>query len=445
MRKSGFIKSIFFAFTFLMVGIIHAQKEPHFELFNISSGLSTMEVTSLFQDSQGFLWLGAVGAVNRYNGYEFEKIKLDTSANGQLGNFQNFGFYEDDRGWIWINSDKGLFKYDPETNLSERFQFHEGSGTEQDFVLGECQLSDSILLVAAGFPEESLYRLNIFTGFKKPVKLAGQKIITPNDLNIISKMVVTDPGKVWIFHFKYGLLLYTINTGFFTQILPIDKAGNEFHFSRVTSIIHKPGESDYWIGDAKGVYKYNLKTNKIQKYLNLDYPKVGNPVNLYNNFALDKDNNIWMSARNYGLYVIRNEDEKVIYFPPNPENLNFLTDKFVDDIIIDKFNIMWLANSSRGLLKYDMSREPIHLLKNEPNNKNSLIGSYIFSISEDPLNSNVFIIGSNEAGLNIFDKNKDIIKRYTANPKDPKSISMNSIRTSYRMPNGEYWLGTWGQ
>ena len=81
-----------------LINTANAQKEPHFELFNISSGLSTMEVTSLFQDSQGFLWIGARGAIHRYNGYDFEIIKIDTSASGQLGSFQNFGFYEDDRG-----------------------------------------------------------------------------------------------------------------------------------------------------------------------------------------------------------------------------------------------------------------------------------------------------------------------------------------------------------
>ena len=314
--------------TIVLISLLHAQQEPHFELFNISSGLSTMEVTSLFQDSQGFLWIGAKGDVSRYNGYEFERIKIDTSASGQLGNFQSFGFYEDDRGWIWINTDEGLFKYDPETNLSERFQFVEGTDADQDFVLGTFQISDSVLLVAAGFPKEELYRLNKYTGFKTPVKFEGLKNIHPDDINIIAKMIVTDPGKVWLFHYNYGLLLYTIRTGIFTQILPRDEHGKEFNFIRVANIIHKPGESDYWIGDANGVYKYNLKTNKIRKYLSLEFTKVGNPSNLYNNFALDAVNNIWMSARNYGLYVIRDSDEKVIHFPPNPENLNYLTDKF---------------------------------------------------------------------------------------------------------------------
>ena len=47
-----------------------------FENISIDEGLSNEDVTSIFQDSMGYMWIGTKDGLNRYDG---EKIKIYNS------------------------------------------------------------------------------------------------------------------------------------------------------------------------------------------------------------------------------------------------------------------------------------------------------------------------------------------------------------------------------
>ncbi len=84
-------------------------------------GLSTAEINTIAQTSDGYLWAGAYSGLYRYNGSQFEQIFLDERISNVMTMFSS----EDGHLWIGTN-DSGIACYDPETKKISFYSTDEG-------------------------------------------------------------------------------------------------------------------------------------------------------------------------------------------------------------------------------------------------------------------------------------------------------------------------------
>ena len=90
----------------------YAQNFPSlkFELLSTANGLPTNEVTSVFQDSRGLMWLGTENdGLLRYDG---KKTKAYFNKNSFISNYVG-AVCEDKNGWLWVSTLIGLYHFDP--------------------------------------------------------------------------------------------------------------------------------------------------------------------------------------------------------------------------------------------------------------------------------------------------------------------------------------------
>lgn len=97
---------------------IRAQTPP-IQSITVADGLSQGFITALYQDRRGFLWIGTLDGLNRYDGYSIRRFNHQPFSKFSLSNSAYITtIQEDTAGLLWIGTDECLYVFDPAT---ERF------------------------------------------------------------------------------------------------------------------------------------------------------------------------------------------------------------------------------------------------------------------------------------------------------------------------------------
>lgn len=114
-----FILLIFKPLFFISVSAV-AQQNLFFTNYTSANGLSNNEVTRLATDRQGFLWIGTLSGLNRFDGKRFIFYhSLATDSSTISGNTIN-DLMTDNDGTLWVATAYGICYYDPEINIFHR-------------------------------------------------------------------------------------------------------------------------------------------------------------------------------------------------------------------------------------------------------------------------------------------------------------------------------------
>ena len=102
---------------------LHAQREDlQFEFISVEQGLSNALIVSIIQDSRGFLWVGTINGLNKYDGYSFTVFKNDPQDSTSLAASPITFLKEDQQGVLWVSTESGgLHRFNRNKNNFTRF------------------------------------------------------------------------------------------------------------------------------------------------------------------------------------------------------------------------------------------------------------------------------------------------------------------------------------
>ena len=175
-----------------------------FKRFFSSNGLPDERIRSIFQDHNGYLWIGTMNGICRYDGYSFKNFFKTKNNNSISGNWA-YTITEDASHNIWIGTNEGFSKFDQEKE--------------------------------------------IFVNYSLPNRLASQQSKRVNSL------VFDKDGLLWIGG-KLGIIQYNPSTNTFKQ----------FPFSLLNNNVSKIilGQNNYlWVATDNGMAHYNLSSGKF--------------------------------------------------------------------------------------------------------------------------------------------------------------------------------------
>lgn len=192
--------------TLLICGTAKAQTVLRATQYTRLEGLPNNVITALYQDRQGFVWVGTLLGLARYDGYNFTTYRRQNNDSTSLGAVTVTCITEDKLGNIWVGSqNEGLSKYSPKTRTWTRFVPEQKNG------LSELQITslacDSAGRIWVGTPSGLLYydssvlrfvEVPIITAYKLIYNLTvvgNEYILFATGNNTVCRVKTTEPNK----------------------------------------------------------------------------------------------------------------------------------------------------------------------------------------------------------------------------------------------------------
>ncbi len=162
----------------LLIGLPMIISEASAQTY--SSSLSSLQVTAIAQDSDGYIWLGTSHGLNRYNGTNYAVFYSSSEPDG-LNNDNITCLCEDSEGTLWIGTEYGIGWY-------RNKKFHHLNQTVFDPVTAIAEL-DSKNIVTAG-------RSGLFKFSKDSLAMAGYYY--EKGASMAKNLLVTKTGDIWM-------------------------------------------------------------------------------------------------------------------------------------------------------------------------------------------------------------------------------------------------------
>lgn len=347
-----------------------------FEQFYSTQGLPDDRVRALFQDKEGFLWVGTVNGIAKYDGYSFKKY-YRSDVNSSLSGNWAFAMAEDSLDNIWIATRQGISKLSQRTEKITSYLAGEGSGLTDNRVnslqfdttgrlWAGTRKGISIFNPATGtFAALTAYPFNGNIG--KIIRAAGAFlwIATPAGLvhydtrsekyelfpftfkanpygDLVWGMVEAD-NSVYVATARNGLLRFSLSTRTFEQVQGL--SGQELFD------ITKSKSGDLWIATGQGLARMQLSTLQ-QPVVEWYHSNASNKKSISNDnvfrVLVDRANILWCGTE-FGL---------------NKLDLNLLSFRYFSFREADSRNqvrsiggdrqVIWLGTFAAGVYRYDL-------------------------------------------------------------------------------------------
>jgi ligand-binding sensor domain-containing protein/signal transduction histidine kinase len=408
------------SFLVLLIFLItnYALSQPlRFERITTKEGLSQNSVTSICQDSTGFMWFGTYSGLNRYDGYNYKIFKNEINNSQSLGNDFVRALCIDNSGVLWVGTmGGGLNRYNSEKECFTRF------------------VND---------PDDS----------------------SSLSHNSISALLLDRNGNLWIGTFGAGINKITLSKD------SKDKNRSRNQTEEKLNFIHKNHEDIdvkntfwnfincfhedkyglIWIGTRHGLTKYDPEKDKFTTYIHQSTNNSSLSSSNINGIGEDQSGNLWVGTWDNGLNIYDREKDSFFRYSYKKNRIKFPGNESISYLYKDKSNEFWLGTSGDGLGKLHLSdlsdNERINertsyfeFYQNNPYDMNSIGSNNIYAIFED--RSGVLWIGTDWGGLSKFDKKKSDIICYSSNPANPEGLNQNVMMTICKDQNDVLWLGT---
>lgn len=248
--------------------------------------------------------------------------------------------------------------------------------------------------------------------------------------NQINALYEDKSGKIWI-GTADGLNVFDKHTEKFTRLSTTKSptlTSNDF----ITSI-YEDSKGNIWITSQEGLKLYNLKSKKFSVYPYIENRRADRVME-------DSHGILWVSV---GKDLRRFDPAKKKYLPLPTilENNSSLRKSFVRVFAKDKTNRIWIGTETAGLFIYDESTNTLEDFKNDKADKNSLPADIIREIFFT--NDGKVLLGTRD-GLSVYNSQTKKFTNYKNDRFDPNSLSQNSIRDILQDRAGNFWLATYG-
>lgn len=430
--------------------MVSAQGELYSMVYDKRAGLSHNTVFCVFQDSQGFIWLGTKNGLNRFDGIAFKTFLRTENPIGLCNSIVN-AISEDTEKRLWVGTDKGISIYDMHHGCFVDFRLKGLDGESGSYISdlqlgrgGKMWIQSSCGLFwydlkrgklhkvpaprAAGLPMAiSLdYLGNCYVGYRD----FGIAYYDGSTLRTVTRGI-TDPTTICPFgpgHLlvgtKKGAFDVELSSGMVRDINALNPALN-IHVNVHT--VCEVSEMEHWIGTEVGVFV--VKRGRVTHFASQGTcPAL--PDDAVYAICRDHSGGMWIGTYFGGVDYIVLEKGDVINHSSRSMSNPFPA-KRVRDFIEDDNHRLWVATEDAGLF---VRETPSGFFR-----KVDKLGSFDvrnINIQCLFLSDGCLLVGTFGRGLYVWDLSTGRTSHYDSDFTDEDIFSV------YRDRRGNLWVGT---
>lgn len=377
-------------------------------------------VWASYKDTKGKYWITALGeGVHIYDPKAklTSQLKRTDEHKGLVNNFVR-SVVEDNQGRIWLGTDGGISLYDPIKKTFKNYVHDPNnsaslSGNEVNVLFKDLAGNIWVGTYGSGL---NLYdeSTDSFIRFNKAPHIMGQ--FSANIINAI-------------FQDKEGTLWFATEDGVFTltqQALAIHQSVSKEQQNITVISVYQDSHNAIWIGTSNGVFRRKHNQENWENRV----PQIKDASTI----TEDKYGNIWIGSLSQGLASIsRDADSDPIFYTKSPEDGGLLSTS-VRSLKSDSNGNVWV-----GLAKLKKDSGGFALLDRKTNTfEHFFTQMNVMSIVD--VDADFLLVGTNDRGVALFDKNTQTILRFPA-LKDSKA---QNIKVLFKDNDGRIWVGTDG-
>ncbi|MFB6319416.1 two-component regulator propeller domain-containing protein [Saccharicrinis sp. FJH54] len=343
----------------------HAFKHDPANSFSLSGN----NITALYVDRSGILWVGAAN-IDRTSIIKtgFTRYKTSRLVNGKVQeNTVRTLMNDDGRLWVGTNNDLQIYdytsgKYNFRKSVSRPLYRYGNSVFRSSSVLDLTRNEAGIWMGTddAGlilYPGDAAIRYNspeyVYLNSATSPRLPGNKVG-----NVVASK--NYPGVLWIGTAQSGFakLTYTADKKE-TSIWTVGEYSNSLSDNNVRAVL-EDRNGTVWIGTQNGLNRLDPQTGFIEQY-HYSFSDTGSiNDNVINVLFEDSFDNLWIGTNSGLNRKVTHEGpdgKKRIYFKGYP-SFNFLDDEIISNIEEDDDGNLWLGLYT-GVVKFNILRDSL--------------------------------------------------------------------------------------
>lgn len=350
------------------------------------------KVDDIISDSTGIIWIATQSGLIKFDGYEPTRFHPDHKDSTTIGTLLSQSLFEDRNGFIWIGSDRYVYRYNPVTKFFKNYKIpelrykenptlaHIKSDGQGRIYFGFTSPGIDNKREALVYYEEQSDEIKVFNYRDQP------------KINRIHDVESDSDGNIWL---RSNRGLAKIDTA--QQYEIVNKSGRigGYYINGIKS--DKRGLIWYTTTDFR-LHHFDPKTKNLWT-IPIKPFEGKKPANTRFVLEMDEDQNIWIGTSEGLVYYDRGRDEFEIFEPKNnqpPFSAPFR------DLYIDGFNNLWISTANNEVYKY-ANRKIFNAFTSDDNDPASITSGWVQKVIE-LTNGNVVAntSGGPKQGMNII-------------------------------------------
>ena len=335
----------FFVYIALFVAQITSAQtsgDKAFQTLGINDGMRSNSVTTLLADNRGYLWIGTIQGLNRYDGYEM-KVRFPESGNPKLREVFNNpikSIEEDADGNIWIQCESGAYYlYDTRTA-----QFSANASDLLRSVGIHCGNHYKVKVGANGvwwvIAKSGIWRYN---SQAKELKHWEVNLPIPGTL----ARVIAEVSDGLYISTNHGLWHFYSNTG----ILQREQLPNEMENPMTEVYLLADTDGTLWVYSTREEYicRYIVGGRCVKEMVKLPPLAGASQNNAIRDMIDDHRGNIWIATDHRGLFVYNKNTGIITTISHQRNRLLSLASDNATCLEADAEGIIWVGHLKTGL------------------------------------------------------------------------------------------------